>query len=248
MDKLKPFKLISTLRIFVSSVVESIEQTKIGSALINWTLLKSKYSQLIHNPVFGKCSGLIMSLVPLLFFVMACNPVPQTDGKKVADNKMPMDSNASLSPIEQYLKSGFKKEKLLRYGELHFQITDTMYLYSIGAVAYHFGTPYTSDDSEFDVIHDLKSGQFFNILSPGWTSIGMHPSFETTLMLLDDDSELEPVNYDYKGLEAFLNLCIARSGKIISKEVLDTLFRLKSPDLKRLKSAKILRMFSMMIK
>lgn len=173
--------------------------------------------------------------VYLMLLILACKPASSSDKSVRNVGQSKKDTTHIRSAVEQYLYSGFGHKVKSRFTSA-FEITDTLVMHSLGIVVYRFGTPYAFDDSEYDVIHDLKSGQFFNVVRPGWRSVGMYPSFETTMMLLKDDSELETVNYDYMGLESYLNQCAVHSGKVIAQESLDTLFRRHDLEMNRIKN------------
>ena len=138
-----------------------------------------------------------------------------------------------LTPIERYLRTHFEANyrdhhghprPLPEQGDDHYWVEDSLPVKSLQATLYLISdTPYKalgsgcSDCDRDYVIRDNRSGACFRFYRSGW------PDNETKYekLILNSENEIEPINSDLLGLEAFLN----ERGVPVSEMSLDTVLR-----------------------
>lgn len=117
-------------------------------------------------------------------------------------------------------------------------VIDSLDLTSLNSVLYSVDDVNASDEDDYVIIMDRFTGLFYPMVRHHWPSFNRRLSQELQLMVLKSDSAgqiIEPVNYDFLGLEAFLNNCQILKGRDINPNVLDTIFRFYENEFIRLK-------------
>lgn len=107
-------------------------------------------------------------------------------------------------------------------------IIDSIELYSLNSILYDVDDVNSADEDDYVIIMDRLTGQFYPIVRHHWPSFNRRLPQELQLMVLKSDSAgqiIEPVNYDFLGLEAFLNNCKILENREINLNALDTIFR-----------------------
>jgi hypothetical protein len=109
-----------------------------------------------------------------------------------------------------------------------FAITDSIKLNTLNAIAYEVNDTTIMDDGGYILIQDCGTDQVYSITQRNWGSFNSIVDKDMQLMILNNDASgrnIEMVNFDYLGLEMFLNRSTALKTRLVSDLELDTLIR-----------------------
>jgi hypothetical protein len=112
-----------------------------------------------------------------------------------------------------------------------FAITDSIKLSTLNAIAYDVNDTTAFDEDNYVLIQDCGNDQIYSITTRSWNSFNSLADRDMQLMILNNDASgrnIEMVNFDYLGLEMFLNRSTALKTRPVTDLELDTLIRFVS--------------------
>lgn len=109
-----------------------------------------------------------------------------------------------------------------------FAITDSVKLITLNAIAYETNDTMAFDEDNYVLIQDCGNDEIYSITTRSWNSFNSLADRDMQLMILNNDASgrnIEMVNFDYLGLEMFLNRSSALKTRPVTELELDTLIR-----------------------
>lgn len=109
-----------------------------------------------------------------------------------------------------------------------FAITDSIKLNTLNAIAYETDDTMAFDEDNYVLIQDCGNDQIYSITTRSWNSFNSLADRDMQLMILNNDASgrnIEMVNFDFLGLEMFLNRSTALKTRPVSDLELDTIIR-----------------------
>ena len=152
----------------------------------------------------------------LFLIIVACNQA-----------KHESHEQHSETPISDYLRSNLPL----------FTVVDSIQLHSLNSTVYFVDYRHGIDDDDYYIIRDKSTKQLFKIVHGYWPRWNQYLSQEHQLKVLQNDTFgqiVEPVNFEWLGLESFLNNCQALEKKELNPSVVDTIIRFYDKDYVRL--------------
>lgn len=160
----------------------------------------------------------------IVFMNLICWPVEEKHNQTANQ----VFRNSSIKNINEYLRVNLPRCTVI----------DSLDITSLNSVLYSVDDVNSFDEDDYVIIMDRLIGLFYPLVRHHWPSFNRSLSQEFQLMVLRNDSAghiIEPVNYDFLGLEAFLNNCQILKTRDINLNVLDTIFRFYENEFIRLK-------------
>lgn len=147
-------------------------------------------------------------------------------------------------PLQKYLMSEFKQDS--SFGDWSIS-TDTLVVNSLNVNLYKARSRILDDD-EFVLIKDNGSGQIYKIVVSSWSTYGIgHVSLDQQLKILESQQSIETINYQFLGLEAFLNQSTALREMKLSMDAIDSIFMFWEPMMRKIETDEdIMRIFKPM--
>ncbi|MBC7450859.1 MAG: hypothetical protein H7259_05160, partial [Cytophagales bacterium] len=159
-----------------------------------------------------------MKLISLLFIItivfFACKPADKPHATIVKQN--------ILSPIKKYLRDEMNSKSHRYLYNDSFIIIDSLLISSLNSTLYQLHTN-TLDDHEYCLIRDNATDLFYKILLSEWGFIGTRDLTSEDILYALNHDELEVINYDFMGLETFLNSCRALEDNMLNPKSLDSI-------------------------
>ncbi len=144
-----------------------------------------------------------------------------------------IEKNEDRMPLQDYLISEFKQDSTFQ--DWHIS-NDTLNINSLDINLYRARSAFFDDD-EYVLIKDLQSGSVFKIVVPGWHPFGLSQvDPDLQLQILESQQPIETINFQFIGLEAFLNHSSVLSDKFLSMEALDSILMYWNPMLTRIET------------
>ncbi|MES2619021.1 MAG: hypothetical protein V4613_14175 [Bacteroidota bacterium] len=174
-----------------------------------------------------------INFIIILFLIASCySPSHPPENNQVAK---PSKKDTIPSPIETYIGKELTAYHQAEGFSGKYIITDSLEVKSLNSTIYQLHIPHSYDFPHYDVIRDNSSGQFFKVVNSSYIR---YPSPETQLVILESKDAIEPVNYDYQGLEAFLNSCVMLRNNLLELEALDSIIMFSKMNLGRVTTEK----------
>jgi len=144
-------------------------------------------------------------------------------------------------PLQDYLISEFKQDSTHREWRIS---SDTLTINSLNITLYRAHSM-GLDDDEYVLIKDNHSDAIFKLVIPGWHPYGLSLiSQDLQLQILENQQPIETINFQFLGLEAFLNQSTALKDNRLSMDALDSIFMYWKPMLRRVETDEdIMRIF-----
>ena len=112
--------------------------------------------------------------------------------------------------------------------EPRFEIIDSVKLIALNSILYKVDDEGTIDDADYFLIQDCGNDEIHSITNRHWPSFNSEADRDLQVQILsnkESGKNIELVNYDYLGLESFLNRSSELKKRPISDLELDTMIR-----------------------
>jgi hypothetical protein len=161
---------------------------------------------------------LILGVITLL----GCD---STDKQPIASAKQ-IDTYSTK--IRNYIKENIDKNYYYHSKERGFEVVDSVKLSVLNSIIYKVDLRSTFDDDDYFLIQDCVNEEVYTIINRGWPSHNSETERDIQVKILETNAsgkDIELVNYDYLGLETFLNRSSVLKLRPISDMEFDTIIR-----------------------
>jgi hypothetical protein len=160
------------------------------------------------------------------FIILCIFSLTSCKNEKSLNNEAKQSDKHSIK-IREYIQENIDNTINPRRNP-RFEVIDSVKLIGLNSILYKVDDRGTIDDNDYFLIQDCGNNEIQSITNRHWPSFNSETNRDLQIQILTNDEsgkKIELINYDYLGLEMYLNRSSELKKRLITDMELDTMIR-----------------------